>query len=106
MDIRLKVVSLVAVLLIGVILGLLTAERGIYKIEGLPEQQLQQPQKQSFYITKVDNGKMEVAVMGQKATATQEKKSNYMSRVGISLGQAVRGGTQAAVNWMSSFFQP
>ncbi|MGO0060487.1 DUF3679 domain-containing protein [Brevibacillus fluminis] len=103
MDIRLKVVSLVAVLLIGVILGLLTAERGIYKIEGLPEQQ---PPKQSVYITKVDNGKMEVAVMGQKATAAKGKMSNYMSRVGLSLGQAVRGGTQAAVNWMSSFFQP
>lgn len=101
MDIRLKVVSLVAVLLIGVILGLQTAERGIYKIEGLPEQQ-----PQSFYITKVDKGKLELAVMGKKAKATPVQMSNYMSHFGVSLGQAVKGSTRAAINWMSTFFQP
>lgn len=101
MSIRLKIVSLVAVLLIGVALGLQTAERGISKIDGIPEQK-----PQSFYITKLDKGQMEVAVMGKQAKASPEKMNNYISRVGQMLGHLVKGGTQAAVDWMSSFFQP
>jgi uncharacterized membrane protein len=98
-NVTLKFIGLVAILLVGVVLGLQTAERGIHKVEGLPQQS-----PQTFYIKKVDKGQMEIAVMGKQINADTTEVSTYVSHFGETLGDLVRGGTRKAIDWLASFF--
>lgn len=102
MNVTAKLAGLLLVLLVGVVLGLQTAERGISKVSGLPEEQ-----PQAFYIKKVDQGKMEIAVMGKQVqTATPEKMVNYMSQMGVTMGSTIKKGAKSFVDWVGSFFEP
>ncbi len=101
MNVTLKLIGLLAILLVGVVLGLQTAERGIYKVDGLPEQK-----PQSFYITKVDKGEMEIAVMGKQVKANPKQMINYVSEFGLTAGQFVKDGTKKAIDWVAGFLQP
>lgn len=101
MNVTFKFIGLLSILLIGVVLGLQTAERGIHKVDGLPEQNLQ-----TFYIKKMDKGQMEIAVMGKQVKADPSKMVNYVSRLGLSVGTYVKGGTKSAMNWFSEMLQP
>ncbi|MGE5703027.1 MAG: DUF3679 domain-containing protein [Clostridia bacterium] len=96
-----KFASLITVLVIGVILGLQTAEQGIYKVDGLPEQQTR-----AYTITKLDKGQMEIAVMGKQVKTIPERKSNYVSSFGRTMGIFIKGTAKAFVDWFASFFQP
>jgi len=102
MNVTAKLAGLLIVLLVGVVLGLQTAERGISKVSGLPDQQ-----PQTFYIKKMDQGKVEIAVMGKQVRTTNpEKMVNYMSNMGQSLGSTVKSGAKTFVDWIGQFFEP
>ncbi|USG63902.1 YqxA family protein [Brevibacillus ruminantium] len=102
MNVTIRLTGLLVILLIGVVLGLQTAERGIYKVSGLPEQQTQ-----TFSIKKIDNGQMEIAVMGKQVQARAPGQMvNYMSSAGQSIGQVVKAGTKITVEWIASIFEP
>lgn len=101
MNVTLKLAGLLVILLIGVVLGLQTAERGIARVSGLPEQ------PQSFYIKKVDQGKVEFAVMGKPVQADNPQKVvNYVSNMGATLGAGIKNGAKTFVEWIGGFFQP
>ncbi|GAA4706029.1 hypothetical protein GCM10023228_07820 [Brevibacillus fulvus] len=101
MNVTAKLTGLLLILFLGIALGLQAAEKGIYKVEGLPEQK-----PQTFYIKKIDNGEMEIAVMGKHVEARPKEMVNYVSSLGNSLGQAIKTGIQQAVDWLSSYFEP
>ncbi|CAM5793842.1 MULTISPECIES: DUF3679 domain-containing protein [Brevibacillus] len=101
MNVTVKLTGLLFVLLIGVVLGLQTAERGIQKVSGMPEQP-----PQTFSIKKIDNGKMEIAVMGKQVQTAPGQVVNYMSNAGQSLGQIVKDGARVAIEWLASIFDP
>lgn len=102
MNVTAKLTGILVILLVGVVLGLQTAERGISKVSGLPEQQ-----PQTFYIKKMDEGKMEIAVMGKQVqTANPEKMVNYMSNMGLTMGSTIKSGAKTFVDWVGSFFEP
>jgi hypothetical protein len=94
-------IGLLSILLAGVVLGIQTAEQGMNKVEGMPEQK-----PQSFYIKQIDKGEMEIAVMGKQVQANPTEMANYVSSVGLSIGGAVKRGTRDLLNWLSAFFQP
>jgi hypothetical protein len=98
-NVTLKFIGLVAILLVGVVLGLQTAERGLQKVEGVPAQN-----PQTFYIKKVDNGKMEIAVMGKQLSADAGKATTYVSHFGETLGDFVRDGTRKLIDWVAALF--
>jgi Protein of unknown function (DUF3679) len=102
MNVTLKLSGLLLILLVGVVLGLQTAERGISKVSGLPEQQ-----PQTFHIKKVEQGQVEIAVMGKQVqTANPDQVVNYVSNMGMSLGSTIKSGAQVFVEWVGSFFAP
>lgn len=101
MNVTVRLTGLLVVLLIGVVLGLQTAERGIHKVSGLPEQETQ-----TFSIKKIDNGQMEIAVMGKEVQAAPGQIVNYVSTAGQTLGQAVKEGARAAIDWIARLFKP
>ncbi|MED4585657.1 DUF3679 domain-containing protein [Brevibacillus choshinensis] len=102
MNVTAKLTGILVILLVGVVLGLQTAERGISKVSGLPEQQ-----PQTFYIKKMDEGKMEIAVMGKQVqTANPEKMVNYMSNMGLTMGSTIKSGAKTFVDWVGNFFAP
>lgn len=101
MNVTVKLMGLVAILLVGVVLGLQTAERGINKVSGVPEQQAQ-----TFYIKKIENGQMEIAVMGKQVQAKPGEMVNYVSRVGLAVGHYVKNGAKTAVEWIAEVFEP
>lgn len=102
MNLTLKFMGMLMILLVGVVLGLQTAERGINKIDGIPDQK-----PQTFYITKVDKSEVEIALMGKQVKAKAPNQMvNYMSQTGESIGSWVRSGTQSIIDWLSVFFQP
>jgi len=102
MNVTTKLTGLLVILLVGVVIGLQTAERGISKVSGLPEEQTQ-----TFYIKKMDQGKMEIAVMGKQVqTADPEKMVNYMSNMGLTMGSTIKSGAKSFVDWVGSFFEP
>jgi len=98
-QVTIKFIALLAILLVGVALGLQTAERGIYKVEGLPEHK-----PQTFYIKKMDQGQMEIAVMGKQLQTEPGEVVNYVSRFGTSLGHLVKNSTREAIDWLAGFF--
>lgn len=101
MNVTLKFIGLVAILLVGVALGLQTAERGIYKVEGKPDQL-----PQTFYIKKVDKDQMEIAVMGKTTQIQGEpaEVSAYVSQFGERLGNFVKSCTRKAIEWLAGIF--
>lgn len=102
MNLTLKFAGMLIILLVGVVLGLQTAERGIYKIDGLPDQK-----PQSFYITKVDKNEVEIALMGKQVkTTAPHQMVNYVSNTGISIGTWVRSAFNNLIDWASRWFQP
>jgi len=101
MRVTFKMMGMVAILLVGVVLGLQTAERGIQKVSGMPQQQ-----PQTFYIKKIDQGQMEIAVMGKQVQANPQQVVNYVSRFGLSVGSCVKSGAKSAVDWVAQLFQP
>jgi hypothetical protein len=101
MNVTVKLMGLLAILLVGVVLGLQTAERGINKVSGVPDQQ-----PQTFYIKKIDKGQMEIAVMGKQVQAKPAEMANYVSRVGLAFGRYVKDGAKTAVEWVAHVFQP
>ncbi|MGD8188997.1 DUF3679 domain-containing protein [Brevibacillus ginsengisoli] len=102
MNLTLKFAGMILILFVGVVIGLQTAERGINKIDGTPDQK-----PQSFYITKVDKNEVEIALMGKQIKSTAPHKMvNYVSDTGSTIGTWVRKGTQGAIDWLSTWFQP
>ncbi|QRG69533.1 DUF3679 domain-containing protein [Brevibacillus choshinensis] len=102
MNVTTKLTGLLVILLVGVVIGLQTAERGISKVSGLPD-----VQTQTFYIKQMDQGKMEIAVMGKQVqTANPEKMVNYMSNMGLTMGSTIKSGAKTFVDWVGSFFEP
>ncbi|WP_432776712.1 DUF3679 domain-containing protein [Brevibacillus gelatini] len=102
MNVTVKLTGLLIILLIGVVIGLQTAERGIAKVSGVPAEKAQ-----TFYVKKVDQGQMEIAVMGKQVqTAGPQKMVNYMSRAGLALGDSIKHGAQMVVDWIGSIFEP
>jgi hypothetical protein len=101
MNVTGKLIGVLAILLVGVVLGLQTAERGINKVSGVPDQQ-----PQTFYIKKIDKGQMEIAVMGKQVQAKPGEMANYVSRVGLTVGHYVKDGAKTAVKWVAHVFQP
>ncbi|MED1792406.1 MULTISPECIES: DUF3679 domain-containing protein [Brevibacillus] len=102
MNVTVKLTGLLLILLIGVVLGLQTAERGISKVSGTVDQE-----QQTFYIKKMDQGKMEIAVMGKQVqTENPEKVVNYMSNMGMTLGSTIKSGAQTFVDWVGGLFAP
>ncbi|CAM3445278.1 MULTISPECIES: DUF3679 domain-containing protein [Brevibacillus] len=102
MNVTVKLTGLLMILLVGVVIGLQTAERGISKVSGLPEQQ-----PQTFYIKKVEEGQMEIAVMGKQVqTANPDQIVNYMSSMGTNLGSTIKSGAKVFVEWVGAFFEP
>lgn len=61
MKLALQFFMLVSILLVGVLLGIDRAEKGIYQIDGKPEQA-----SRAFHITKIDEGKIEIDVLGKR----------------------------------------
>lgn len=97
-----KLTGLLLILLIGVVLGLQTAERGIYKVSGLPEQE-----PQTFYIKKIDQGQVEISLMGKQVqTSDPNQMVNYVSNMGMTLGSSVKSGARWFVEWVGQFFEP
>lgn len=102
LNLTFKFAGMLVILLVGVVLGLQTAERGINKVDGSPDQK-----PQSFYITKVDKNEVEIALMGQQVkTAAPHKMVNYVSNTGSSIGTWVRKATKSVIDWLSTWFQP
>lgn len=101
MSVTLKFIGLVCILLVGVVLGLQTAERGIYKVEGRPDQL-----PQTFYIKSVDKGQMEIAVMGKtkQIQGNPAAVTTYVSQFGESMGEIVKNSARNAINWLAGFF--
>ncbi|WP_139490431.1 DUF3679 domain-containing protein [Brevibacillus dissolubilis] len=101
MNVTLRFVGMLTILLVGVVLGLQTAEKGIYKVDGLPEQK-----PQTFYIKKIDKGQVEIAVMGKEVKAKPQQVVNYVSETGTSIGGWIKNSVKSTVDWFSQFFQP
>ncbi|WP_026074222.1 DUF3679 domain-containing protein [Brevibacillus massiliensis] len=102
MNLTLKLAGMLFLLLVGVILGLQTAERGIHKVGGTPAEK-----QQTYYITKVDKAKTEVAPVGnQGGKQNQIESANYISQIGNMTGEWLRDSTNAIAKWISGFFEP
>ena len=102
LNLTFKFAGMLVVLFVGVVLGLQTAERGIYKIDGTPGQK-----PQSFYITKVDKNEVEIALMGKQViTNAPHNMVNYVSNAGSSIGTWVRRGMEGVIDWVSAWFRP
>ncbi|HZG14308.1 MAG TPA: DUF3679 domain-containing protein [Candidatus Bathyarchaeia archaeon] len=99
MNVTVKFIGLVIVLLVGVVIGLQTAERGIYKVEGRPDQL-----PQTFYIKKVDKGQMEIAVMGttKQIEGNPAEVTTYVSNFGESMGTMIKNSTRKLIDWLAS----
>lgn len=103
---------LVFVLFFGVLLGIDTAEKGIYRIEGAPSGMV----TPALEVTPKDDGALEVAVLGKKYKADQamtkvnEVKSttselaagagNQIGRLGILLGNWLKETTRIGLEWI------
>lgn len=102
MQVTVRLTGMLLILLIGVVIGLQTAERGIYKVSGLPEQQTQ-----TFYIKRMDQGQLEISLMGKQVQAANpDRMVNYVSHAGMTLGNSVRDGARWFVEWVGNFFEP
>jgi hypothetical protein len=101
MQVTVKLTGLLLVLLIGVVLGLQTAERGIYKVSGIPQEE-----PQTFYIKKVDQGQLEISLMGKQVQTNPDKMVNYVSQTGMMLGSSIKEGARRFVEWVGAFFEP
>ncbi|MFM1651554.1 DUF3679 domain-containing protein [Brevibacillus sp. B_LB10_24] len=102
MNLTLKLAGMVFLLLVGVILGLQTAERGIHKVGGKPAEK-----QQTYYITKVDKSKVEVAPVGKQGSQQDQIESdNYISQIGNMTGEWLRDSTNAIAKWVAGFFEP
>ncbi|GAB7386591.1 hypothetical protein BSNK01_04260 [Bacillaceae bacterium] len=107
---------LVVFLFFGVLLGIHTAEKGIYRISGTPDKPAQ-----SFHITKIDDGKVEISVLGnrykvenvdeiteevQKKKEALEKQINEkhsrISQLGNWLGDWFRKLTRKGIDWLAA----
>lgn len=97
----LKFIGMLMILLVGVVIGLQTAERGIYAVEGKVDQQ-----PQTFYVKKVDNGQVEIAVMGKtkQVEAKAPEVGTYVSKFGETLGQMIKVSTKRALEWVAGWF--
>ncbi|AIG25711.1 DUF3679 domain-containing protein [Brevibacillus laterosporus] len=96
-----RFIGMVILLLIGIVLGMQTAEQGINKVDGSLREQ-----SQTFAITKVDNNQVEIAVMGKQVRTEPKRVVNYVGEAGESVGRWIKKGTEATVNWISGFFEP
>ncbi|WP_052947517.1 DUF3679 domain-containing protein [Aneurinibacillus tyrosinisolvens] len=80
MKLAAKFFLLVGVLVFGILWGINTAEKGIQRVEGASDQ----PSK-GFHITKVDNGRLEVEVLGKQISSDSKLLNGGISGDGISL---------------------
>jgi hypothetical protein len=99
-----KCIILSCTLLFGLLLGIHHAERGIYSIDGGTTDQ-----QESFYIKKIDEEHVEVAVLGEafntkELEAKQEKwrerqHHNNLSRLGNKLGDVIYSVSRKGAEW-------
>jgi hypothetical protein len=99
-----KVILLLSTLLFGLILGIQQAEQGIISIKGIQENE-----KESFYIQKIDDGNIQVAVLGEAfSTKDWEEKQedwkqrhhhNRISSLGNKLGETVYMISRKSAEW-------
>ncbi|MBO8164138.1 MAG: DUF3679 domain-containing protein [Brevibacillus sp.] len=101
MNVTIKFFGMLVILLAGVVIGLQTAEKGIQRVYGLPA-----TQPQTFSITKIDKGQVEIAVTGTQVKAGPERVVNYVSEAGSALGKMVKDGAKATFQWLASLFAP
>ncbi|UFJ38873.1 YqxA family protein [Brevibacillus humidisoli] len=101
MNVTFKFIGMLVILLTGVVIGLQTAEKGLQRVHGQPD-----AKPQTFYITKVDQGEVEMAVMGTPIKTSPGKMVNYISEVGSALGQIVKDGAKSTFRWLASLFEP
>jgi hypothetical protein len=107
---------LVICLFIGVLLGINTAENGIYRIEGASSS----AKAQALQVTPSNSGQVEVAVLGKKYTAqadlpdmeqikessskvvqgTGSKLSDWGTQIGDWLSKTTRTGLEKFYSWI------
>lgn len=99
-----KLILLLGTLLFGLLLGLQHAEQGIISINGG-----QEGQKESFYIKKIDDENIQVAVLGNAfSTKDWEEKQekwkerhhhNKLSNLGNKIGNSVYFISRTSAEW-------
>ena len=94
-----KFISMVILLLVGIVVGMQTAEQGMKKIDGSEEQK-----SQTFAVTKVNQNQVDIAVMGKQIRTEPKKMVTYVSQTGESIGLWVKKNTETAIKWLSGFF--
>lgn len=96
----LQFMGMVAVLIIGVLLGLQAADRGLGKV-GNPEK----AKPSTVYVTKVENGKAVLSAVRDTPSTTQ-LKVNHLSQIGRAIGDWVKEQTRRSIAWLASWFSP
>lgn len=116
MKLTIQFAVLVIFLFVGVLLGINTAENGIYRIEGASSS----VKAQALQVTPTETGQVEVAVLGKKYTAqadlpnmeqikqssskmvqgTGSKLSQWGTQIGDWLSNATRKGLEKFYSWI------
>lgn len=99
-----RVILLLGTLLFGLLLGFQQAEQGIFSISGGQEEE-----KESFYIKKIDEDHVQVAVLGNSfSTRDWEEKQekwkerhqhNKLSNLGNKIGNSVYFISRTSAEW-------
>lgn len=103
MKLAAKFCLLVGVLFAGIMFGINAAEKGMQRIEGATDL----PGK-SFVIKKVENGKMEVEVLGKQVTSSvplsggKQAAGNWLSQTGGEMRTLIVGTTRTVMEWIMS----
>jgi hypothetical protein len=95
-----KFFLLVGVLVFGILWGINTAEKGIQRIEGASGQ----PSK-GFHITKIENGRLEVEVLGKQISSDNrflngEISKNRISLVAAEMRSWIVAVTRSSIEWI------
>ncbi len=92
-----QIVLLVMILLFGVFLGMDTAEKGIYSIEGMPS-----APTQSFEMEKLDDESIQVSVFGKSIanTVSVAPSEDFISGLGNNIGLFITEATRTGVDFL------
>jgi len=104
MNLSLKFFAAFCLLMIGVFIGIHSAEKGMEKVQSATTDKAQVQ-----YITKIDKGKVEQATVrqGSNGKTTNEKPyGNFVSQSGNTLGGWIKDTVKISVGWLTGFFQP
>jgi hypothetical protein len=101
MKVTLQFSILVLFLFFGVLMGIQTAEKGIYRIEGAPQGTV----TQSLHLSSKGEGQLEVAVLGKTYQAPDAIKQvkhtkNRVSEIGNGIGHWLTDVTRKGLEWI------